>query len=117
MHQINLDTLNTIRARLGKAPLKSWKESKAKLLTTIEKLTAQLPVEAQKKAPKKAPKVNGENVTLANIARGIGLDPKIARAKMRRIEIPAGFEVSRHVYHPQHKQWVVNVLQRDMRKK
>jgi hypothetical protein len=57
-----------------------------------------------------------EGVTLVSIARELGINDKIARAKMRRVSVPADFLVAKHTYHPQHKQWVIDVLRRDMRK-
>jgi hypothetical protein len=38
---IDLDTLNDLRAKLGKPALKGWKESKAKLAEAIAKLTTE----------------------------------------------------------------------------
>lgn len=46
---ISLDYLNQLRARLGKTPLKSWKESKVKLAEAIGKCGAQ--INASKPAP------------------------------------------------------------------
>jgi hypothetical protein len=59
-----------------------------------------------------------DGVTLVQIARELGINDKIARAKMRRVSVPADFLVDgqKHTYHPQHKQWVIDALKRDMRK-
>jgi hypothetical protein len=64
-----LTTLNTLRTAAGMKPLKAWKESKAKLVAAIEKLT---------------PKTNGNEVTIAQLARELGINPRVARAKCRR---------------------------------
>jgi methylphosphotriester-DNA--protein-cysteine methyltransferase len=61
-----LATLNEYRAAQGKKPLKAWKESTAKLDSLLASLE-----------PRK-------HTTLPHIARELGIDPKTARAKLRK---------------------------------
>ena len=96
-----LATLNTLRVKNNMAPLKAWKESKAKLEAAIGKLTTKAdPVAKELKAtsvakakPAKPTKVAKEKVakepkdnslSISTIAEGLDIDPKVARAKMRR---------------------------------
>ena len=65
-----LDLLNERRVALGKPALKSWKGSKAKLEEAITALG-----HAQPKPPTKP---------LPRIARSMGIDPKAARAALRK---------------------------------
>lgn len=108
------EKLNTLRIAAGMSPLKSWKGSRAKLNEQIEKLER----EAKKNKPAKAPKkASSDTITLADIARELDINPKVARAKMRRVTVPAGFEAERHTYYLERKQWVIDTLTTDMRKK
>jgi len=50
------------------------------------------------------------SITLADIARELGISPKVARAKMRRIRLKDGVELSRYCYKPEHKADVVHIL-------
>jgi hypothetical protein len=70
-----LATLNGYRAKEGKKPLKAWKESTAKLDTLLAVLSAKL----GQPAPE-----TGKHTTLPRIARELGIDPKTARAKLRK---------------------------------
>ena len=104
--------LNELRKEKGMKPLKAWKESRAKLEAAIDKLDNEVvgdkesPAEearverkagrkrpAKKKPdPKKKPtgKKRGPQpkndglLSVSDIAREIGIDPKVARAKLRR---------------------------------
>ena len=103
--------LNALRTAAGMKPLKAWKESKVKLVAAIEKLgakpsnvevtkvptgmTAEKAAKAvAKPAPKAKPakatkpaaakKSTGEGITISTIAAELGIDPKVARAKLRR---------------------------------
>lgn len=49
-----------------------------------------------------------DTVTLADIARSLGMSPKIARAKMRRKTID--FEVAQYVYPKAHADKIVHIL-------
>jgi hypothetical protein len=69
-----LATLNEYRAKEGKKPLKAWKESAAKLDATLAALAAKLG----------QPAPTGKHTTLPRIARELGIDPKTARAKLRK---------------------------------
>jgi hypothetical protein len=71
-----LALLNERRVALGKPALKSWKGSKAKLEEAITAL-GHAPTTESKPAP--APK------PLPRIARSMGIDPKAARAALRKI--------------------------------
>lgn len=75
-----LATLNALRTRADMKPLKAWKESKAKLEAAIAKLTPAT-VKEQLKA---SVEMNGTTVTIAEIARELGLNPKVCRARCRR---------------------------------
>lgn len=124
-----LASLNIVRIAEGKAPLKSWKGSRAALekacghvtSTKGETLVAEgayptesaaerstgikgkaaksrarlakalakdekkeKPVKAKASPKAKAVKVKGEFITLAEIARDLKIEPKVARAKCRR---------------------------------
>ena len=68
-----LAKLNEYRARQGKKPLKTWKETAAKLDATLAALAAEFD----------APKTS-KHTTLSRIARELGIDPKTARAKLRK---------------------------------
>lgn len=129
-----LEYLNSLRVAVGKKPLKAWKESKAKLDEAVNKL---LPRNSDGEvigegviasgAPKRVKKSIDEEantnphdfstVTLVAIAKELGINPRVARAKMRRVSVPADFLAGKHTYHEQHKAWVVDALKRDFRKK
>jgi len=115
--EITLAYLNELRAMNGKAPLKAWKESKDKLAQAIDKehetrvakqtVTEQLlKEEVARAAQVPAKKVNkhGEvatpkaikavrvaadaaKVNVAAIAKELGINPKVARAKLRKANI------------------------------
>lgn len=126
-----LAKLNSLRANANKPPLKAWKESRAKLEAAVAALTPAMPAEVITAAEEPAANVaasvpkaskavrpgNAFTVTLANIARELNLQPKIARAKMRRIRLPEGVEVSKHTYAVDHKQTVIDMLKKDFRRK
>lgn len=98
--------LNKLRTDNGKAPLKDWKESNTKLLEAIRKEEADgikgKSIKAvadaskdetildraagKKKLTKKAkPAANaGEYKSLAEICKALGINPKVARAKLRK---------------------------------
>lgn len=186
--------LNELRTAVGKAPLKAWKESKAKLLEAIDKLTprdsagniiaadangviasgaprqidiseltpeshpiakankdswnavigkpkksiereaelAHLDVRERKlvKATKKEVRrqgekqyvhaVEGDEVTLVQIAKELGINPRVARAKMRRVDLsklPAGSVIGKHTYTVAGAAAVREALKTDFRKK
>jgi len=95
-----LATLNILRAKHDMKPLKAWKESKAKLEAACAKLAKVASVtdlppnkelakpakEATKKPVKTKPaaKAKVEGVSVSTIAKDLGIDPKVARAKLRR---------------------------------
>ncbi len=141
--KLDFDLLNKARARIDLPPLKSWKESHAKLREAIDRINARViercvklvpptdpalirerkrrekinavaarilagetdarperePVLVLPDKPKPAPRprvrIEG-TATLADIARELGISPKIARAKMRKKKID--FEVAQYVY-------------------
>jgi hypothetical protein len=72
-----LKRLNELRAATGQKPIKSWKESKAKLEVAVAALE-----------PSDAPADDGDTLTAAQIAKSIGLDPRIARAILRKSDLP-----------------------------
>ena len=132
-----LARLNELRVARGEQPYKAWKESRAKLdakLATYEQPTPELAtpqaslfdaaieehIEAAVELDKKPSKKiigNAYTITLADIARLLNLNPKIARAKMRRIRVPEGAEVSKHTYAIDYKETIINLLKKDFRRK
>lgn len=92
----NLNELNALRTAAGMKPLKAWKESKAKLAEAITKLQSKTTVTQQLEATVRAiPTVNQktvkvrelrklEGVSIIDIAKELKVDPKVARAKLRR---------------------------------
>jgi hypothetical protein len=57
------------------------------------------------------------SISLADIARELGMDPKVARAKMRRVTLPSDILTGKHTYKLTGKQKVVGILSADLRKK
>lgn len=128
-----LEQLNALRIANGEKPYKAWKESRAKLDAKLAQYTPQHNVTPAlvevaetpaadvpaKPAVKKleAPVGNALTVTLADIARELNLNPKIARAKMRRIRVPEGAEKAKHVYNIDFKQTIIDMLKKDFRRK
>lgn len=55
-------------------------------------------LKAARTATKTRAKSTGDAMSLADIAREINIDPKIARAKMRRVNAPAGSTVGKYLY-------------------
>lgn len=82
--------------------------------TSIPDVTPPRSSPAKQKARPAA--VSTTSIALADIARELNIDPKIARAKMRRVEVPADYTIGKHVYKLEYKSWVVNVLTVDFRK-
>lgn len=82
-----LATLNTLRAINGKAPIKAWKESRAKLeaaiaaLTPAQSLGATEPAPAPTRAPKKV------TSTFKDLLTELNMTAKVARAKLRRAKV------------------------------
>jgi hypothetical protein len=74
-----LATLNALRATHGKAPIKAWKESRAKLEAAIEALSPPVRKEPARKV--------STGQTLADWCKENDFDPKVARAKLRRAGI------------------------------
>ena len=140
--------LNNLRILNGQKPLKAWKESKAKLEAAIKKLEAQTRhdieeamedaasdnidqlIEEDKKVPCRAPSViehelksrphpTPDKVTLVEIAKELSINPKIARAKIRRggDHCPGSLEEDKYVYAIGDKQKVIDFLTSDFRKR
>jgi hypothetical protein len=90
-----LELLNQRRVSLGMKPLRSWKGSKAKLeeaitalghAPTTEKPTpAPKPRAVTKAVPTAKPVPTPTPAPLPRIARSLGMDPKAARAALRKI--------------------------------
>ena len=85
-----LNELNALRIAAGMKPLKVWKASKAALQAAIDKLQSvtvvqtetSKAVEAPVKRTVKAPNAGG--VSISEIAKSLGMNDKVARAKLRR---------------------------------
>jgi len=103
-----LDELNELRDEAGMKPLASWKSSRVKLEEAIDKLDAKVnapngqpspplgesatdsksktvkkpkkPADKKKKAPSKDDGLMG----VSDVAKELGINPKVARAKLRR---------------------------------
>jgi hypothetical protein len=130
-----LATLNTLRAKNGMPPLKAWKESKAKLEAAIGKLAAKAPLKDQlevsakpkdKPAAKDKPakvtkpaakKANVEGVSVSTIAKELGIDPKVARAKLRRQDDVPCIEGSQWLFDKADVSKIKAILKGDARKK
>jgi hypothetical protein len=65
--------LNARRIAADMKPLKTWKASTAALEAAVAKLT-----------PVPTATEQGETITVAAVARELGINPKVARAKCRR---------------------------------
>lgn len=95
-----LNELNALRTAVGMKPLKAWKESKVKLEAAIAKLQANTTTTQQLEATKvivdsltdKAEEIYQEvikekknvGVSISEIAKSLGINDKVARAKLRR---------------------------------
>lgn len=55
-------------------------------------------------------KSTGDHVTLADIARKINMDPKIARARMRRATVPNNIVVGKHKFVRSAEQAIIAIL-------
>lgn len=141
-----LDHLNKLRAARDMKPLKAWKASKEKLREAIASLEVDSMIEEDKKVPCKAPSANPDRVraaaetvaaemraqginivvakepmkyvTLVEIAKELGISPKVARAKMRRVFRSSGDTTfAEHTYPEVLKERIITILKRDLRKK
>lgn len=152
-----LNELNALRTAAGMKPLKSWKESKAKLDAAVAKLTkkptkdeffegleqqrdalvkkqdeasAKTKVatktakvaakEPAKSKPAAAKKEASTGTTISTIAKKLGIDPKVARAKLRRAFGDAdgsGKEGSRWEFTAKRVAEIEEILKGDARKK
>lgn len=97
-----LDTLNALRATVGKPALKGWKESNAKLEAAIAALTPKLdkePKAADKRAAKADIKADRKRTkqdaapsnALGKLLAELGINGKVARAKLRRAGLAAPY--------------------------
>lgn len=136
--------LNEHRAALNMKPLKAWKESRAKLEDAINMLANKLDDQADKQpAPAPAPvavpqtpeqkKVNrklrdgmapkkpaadaapaGETVTIGQLCDKLSINPKVARAKLRRMngkaELPAPISEGRWEWAANHTDALIALL-------
>lgn len=79
-----LGQLNELRIQAGRPPLKVWKGSYADLEKTIEELTPKKKTETKSPAPVKKGRKTVETMTVAEYCTQNGLNPKVARAKLRK---------------------------------
>lgn len=133
-----LDHLNKLREARGMKPLKAWKASKEKLHEAIASLEGAAPSYAEEVTESYTPDVDApaedlanldekmrrvrcvevKYVTLAEIARELGMSPKVARAKMRRVFRSSGDTTfAEHTYPEVLKEKVITILKRDLRRK
>lgn len=134
MTAATITELNALRTAAGMKPLKAWKESKDKLTaavnklrgaaTTTQQLKASAEVAVKKDAKKSAakPKVKTtkpavEGVSIKAIAKKLGIDDKVARAKLRRQDDVPCIEGSRWVFAQKDVAAIEAILKNDARKK
>lgn len=94
------------------APAKKTPESK-RLQKALAKKMAPKKTIAKKAAPKKT---DGTSISLAEIARQLDMNPKAARAKMRRCTDFDSCQVSKYVYPVEYAEAVKAFLTTDQRK-
>lgn len=80
---------NVLAKRAGRATFKTWKGKKADLQTRVDELVKDELVKAALKTKKAKKDDAGETainlaMTVADMARALGMHPKVARAKLRR---------------------------------
>ena len=63
-----------------------------------------------KRAPQPVTESTGSTIKLSEICKEIGMDPKIARAKLRRTMTPPNITVGKYVYRPEGKNIVITIL-------
>lgn len=61
--------------------------------------------------------IKAGTVTLADIARELRLNPKVLRAKMRRLSVPQHYVIGKHTYKLEHKADIIDIIKRDHRRK
>ncbi len=79
-----LTQYNLLAKRLEIPTLKSYKGPKAKLQAKVDELASRV------KGLKKEAKQDDGKVSVATLARELGINPKVARAKLRRKGLEAG---------------------------
>lgn len=113
-----LDRYNHAAKILGRPTIKAWKSSTAAIqvkANMIEREVEDMKFEQVKEA---AAKAYSDTITLATIARTLGLDPKEARAKARRLNVALqAYEVSKHTFNKADEAAIVGLLTKDHRKK
>jgi hypothetical protein len=127
----NLTELNLLRGAAGMKPLKAWKESKDKLAAAIKKLmkpnvkiedvtSGATPVTAAVAKPKvvkdASKKSTVEGVGISTIAAELGIDPKVARAKLRRQDEVPCIEGSKWMFAQKDVATIKAILKGDARK-
>jgi predicted DNA-binding ArsR family transcriptional regulator len=126
----DFEHLNNLRLLNGKKPLKTWKESKERLRLAIDKEEeAYAKFASRPSIPDEAIETlkqtgtvtlimnEPQTVTLSQIARELGIDPKVARAKARRLRLfLQTLEVAKHTYDISNRDRVSQLLVRDHRK-
>lgn len=141
-----LEQLNALRMKAGKKPLKAWKGSVAQIKEQIEKFSRDLaPVtqakpavakgaykdkkqaarsigklkrktKAQAPAKGEAKPANANVIRLADIAQEMNIDPKVARAKFRRLGEEAPVVAGDGwVFAPKQREEVMKALKSDRR--
>lgn len=116
-----LDRYNALATEMGRPTLKGpWKSSTTSIQARYNALSNEYnEMRAhQEKMNAARDAVNADTVTLANIARSIGLAPKDARAKARRhANLFGAYEVAKHEYPMKDADAIVELLKADHRKK
>lgn len=67
-------------------------------------------IKAKQKPAQKTTESTGDTIKLAEICREIGMDPKIARARLRRTMTPPNITVGKYIYKVEGKAMVIAVL-------
>lgn len=103
--------LKSIQSRNKQLDEIATKRAKGETTAKLPKAPKAKPVVKQSK-----PKVEGA-ITLADIARELKIDPKVARAKMRRVTVPTEHVLGKYAYKPASKEAIIALLKGDLRKK
>lgn len=109
-----LTQLNALRVANGMKPLKTWKESTAKLDAVIAKLQSTSTTKQQLEASVKTTK--GDAVSITTIAKELGINDKVARAKLRRCDNVPAIDGVRWMFAPKDVETIKAILKGDRRK-
>lgn len=92
-----LNEYNELAASVGRKPLKVWKESKAKLQHRIDALKHTIEDTDDATNDDATNDEDSDFVTIAELARELGRNPKVVRAKLRRVYDDADADVPKPI--------------------